>query len=94
LKPLAALVLLAASLPAAAAAAAELRLEDCIPEAGERPAVEVEYAGKTYGLRSEDCRALFESDPERYSQLYEALLELAKLGQEPPKKDAVSLVPS
>ena len=93
MKPFAALLLVAVS-AAAAALAQELRLEDCIPKESERPAVEVEYGGRTYGLRSEDCRALFESDPERYSQLYDALLQLAKLGQESPRKDAVSLVPS
>jgi YHS domain-containing protein len=92
LRPLAALLFLAAA--PTAAAPAEPRLEDCIPGPAERSAVEVEYAGRTYGLRSEECRALFESDPERYSQLYEALIELAKMGQEPPRKDAVSLVPS
>jgi YHS domain-containing protein len=91
LKRLAALLLLVAPLPAAGA---DLRLEDCIPKAGEKPPVEVEYGGQTYALRSEECRALFESDPERYSQLYEALLELAKLGQKPPAKDSASLVPS
>ena len=53
----------------------------------------VEYQGKTYELRYEDCRDEFLSDPERFSQLYDALLELKEEGKhvEAPK---ASLVPS
>jgi hypothetical protein len=53
----------------------------------------VEHQGKTYELRYADCRDEFLTDPERYSQLYDALLEMKAEGQkvEPPK---ASLVPS
>ena len=53
----------------------------------------VEHQGKTYELRYADCRDEFLKDPERYSQLYDALLEMQSEGQkiEPPRP---SLVPS
>ena len=82
--------ILAALGAAAAAHAAALDFESCIPKSGETPAVSVEHAGKTYGLRSEECRREFLSDPERYAQLYEALLELRKQ----TGAEEVSLVPS
>jgi YHS domain-containing protein len=72
----------------------ELRFEDCIPRPGETAEFTVEYAGKTYALRSEPCRVEFQSDSERYSQLYEALLELARSGKTAPDEGSVSLVPS
>jgi YHS domain-containing protein len=89
-----ALATAALTLGGPAAGGEELRFEDCIPAAGETPAVTVEYAGKTYGLRSEPCRVEFQSDPERYSQLYEALTELARTGTTAPDPGSVSLVPS
>jgi YHS domain-containing protein len=68
--------------------------DDCIPKPGSTPQVTVEHEGKTYGLRSEPCRVEFLSDPERYAQLYDALLELQRSGQKAPEKGPVSLVPS
>jgi YHS domain-containing protein len=52
-----------------------------------------EWQGKTYTFRFEDCRDEFLTDPERYSQLYDALREMQAEGMkvEPPK---ASLVPS
>ena len=59
-----------------AAADAQPSPEECIA----KPAVVVAFAGKTYRLASEACRAQFLADPERYSQLYDALLELQASG--------------
>lgn len=52
-----------------------------------------EWQGKTYTFRYADCRDEFLTDPERYAQLYDALLEMQAAGQkvEPPR---ASLVPS
>jgi hypothetical protein len=51
------------------------------------------FGGKTYTFRYEDCRDEFLKDPERFSQLYDALRELEAEGVkvEAPK---ASLVPS
>ncbi len=74
---------------------AAVEFETCIPGPGETPAFTVEHAGKTYGLRTEECRDEFLSDPERYAQLYEALQELARAEGRPPETaGSVSLVPS
>lgn len=53
----------------------------------------VEHAGKTYRMASEECRAQFLSDPERYAQLYDALMELEAAGRA-KRAAAPSLVPS
>lgn len=63
--------------------------EECIAEAN----VDVSHGGKIYRLASEVCRAEFLSDPERYSQLYDALLELKAAGKSVEARPA-SLVPS
>ncbi|HEX8252191.1 MAG TPA: hypothetical protein VF846_03500 [Thermoanaerobaculia bacterium] len=65
--------------------------EECLPKG--KAAVTAEYQGKTYGFRYDDCREEFLKDPERMSQLYDALLELQAEGQvvEAPR---ASLVPS
>lgn len=52
-----------------------------------------EYQGKTYTFRYADCRDEFLKDPERYAQLYDALLEMQAEGQKVEKPKA-SLVPS
>ncbi len=76
-------------------AMAGLEFETCIPGPEEKPAFVVEHAGKTYGLRTEECRVEFLTDPERYAQLYEALQELARTqGRPPDTAGSVSLVPS
>jgi YHS domain-containing protein len=66
--------------------------EECLVVKG-TGAVQVEHAGKTYQFRYADCRDEFLADPERFAQLYDALLELAAEGAvletAPP-----SLVPS
>ena len=56
-------------------------------------AVTVTYSGKTYRLTSEACRTQFLSDPERYSQLYDASAELEAAGT-PVRPSTTSLVPS
>ena len=48
------------------------------------------YGGKTYAFRYADCREQFLEDPERFAQLYDALLELEAAGQ----STSPSLVPS
>lgn len=65
--------------------------EDCLKASR----VTVSHGGKTYRLADEACRQQFLSDPERYSQLYDALLELEAAGKtmEAPPEEA-SLVPS
>jgi YHS domain-containing protein len=84
---------LAALASTAATPAAALDFETCIPRPGETPAFSVEHGGKTYALRTEECREEFLSDPERYAQLYEALQELAReAGAADP--GSVALVPS
>ena len=78
----------AAALFAAALSAVEP--ETCIAPGG---TVIVEHAGKRYALASSDCRDLFLSDPERYSQIFDALTELATAGK-PAAPAQPSLVPS
>ena len=63
--------------------------EECIAKRD----VSVEHGGKAYRLASEACREQFLSDPERYAQLYDALLELQAEGETIAAPRA-SLVPS
>jgi YHS domain-containing protein len=60
---------------------------------GAKPVASVEHNAKTYHFRFADCREEFLSDPERYAQLYDTLLELHAAGSkiEAPR---ASLVPS
>lgn len=64
--------------------------EQCLARRGES-AVVVTHGDKSYRLANEACRAQFLSDPERYSQLYDALLELEAEGT---RLAPASLVPS
>ena len=60
-------------------------------------AVSAEYGGKTYYFKNQACKDEFLTDPERYSQLYDALLELKAQGkplQKPKPLDNASAVPS
>ena len=66
--------------------------EECLVVKGVG-AVSVEHDGKTYNFRFEDCRDEFLTDPERFAQLYDALLELAAEGAV-IEKTQPSLVPS
>ena len=54
--------------------------EDCLAFRKAPGHVSVEYQGKTYLFREAVCRDQFLSDPERYSQLYDALLEMHRQG--------------
>jgi YHS domain-containing protein len=65
---------------------------ECVVTSG-KPVATAEHAGKTYAFRFEDCREEFLTDPERYSQLYDALLELQSAGKK-IEKAPPSLVPS
>ena len=67
--------------------------EQCLVPAGAR-AVTVTHAGKTYRLATDACRLQFLDDPERYSQLYDALAELAAEGTQLTPPAQASLVPS
>ena len=67
--------------------------EECLRKSEDASAVVVSHQGKTYHLASDACRAQFLSDPERYSQLYDALAELAAEGA-PLRPATPSLVPS
>jgi hypothetical protein len=64
--------------------------ETCIAPGG---TVIVEHAEKRYALASIECRDLFLTDPERYSQLFDALTELAQTGKRVAPSQP-SLVPS
>ncbi|HYR30005.1 MAG TPA: hypothetical protein VEU30_16160 [Thermoanaerobaculia bacterium] len=67
--------------------------EECLVAKG-KPAATAEHAGKTYEFRFADCAEEFLTDPERYAQLYDALLELQAQGRVVKRVPAASLVPS
>jgi YHS domain-containing protein len=67
--------------------------EDCLAKGSDPAAIGVTHGGKTYHLANDACRTEFLSDPERYSQLYDALLELEAEGT-PLTPSPPSLVPS
>ena len=64
--------------------------EECLTT---KSGITATYGGTTYAFRYADCRDEFLKDPERFSQLYDALLEMQAAGMEiePPRE---SLVPS
>ena len=69
----------------------------CVLPGVEGAAATAEYGGKTYYFRDAACKDEFLTDPERYSQLYDALLELQAEGKALPKpkpREEASLVPS
>ncbi len=66
--------------------------EECLAKA-KASAVEVTHGGKTYRMANDACRAQFLTDPERYAQLYDALIELEAEGT-PLRAAPPSLVPS
>ena len=80
-----ALFILAATAPAP---------EECVVPPGRRAVVTATFQGKTYGFTKPECRDVFLSDPERYSQLYDALAELMAEGVSVERPDDASLVPS
>ena len=88
------IVLAAVVMAATAAALAEdaPAPEECLAKAN-TPFV-VSHGGKTYRMTSEACRAQFLTEPERYSQLYDALLELEEEGTPLRAPASPSLVPS
>jgi YHS domain-containing protein len=89
-------VTLAAFLIAAAGAVAQdaPAPEQCLAKSGDTSALTVTHGGKTYRMASEACRAQFVTDPERYAQLYDALLELEAEGTPLRAPASPSLVPS
>lgn len=69
--------------------------ETCLASRKTSAPVVVTHAGKSYRLASEGCRDQFLTDPERYSQLYDALAELEAAGTPlAAAPEAASLVPS
>ena len=68
--------------------------EQCLAKAGDASALVVAHGGKTYRMANEACLAQFAADPERYAQLYDALLELEAEGTPLRAPAAPSLVPS
>ena len=74
-----------------------MRPADCVAVGPADAAASTEYGGKTYYFRSAACRDEFLTDPERFSQLYDALLELKAEGkplQKPKPAHDASMVPS
>ena len=67
--------------------------EECLAKLSDASAVVVTHGGKSYRMANDACRAQFLTDPERYSQLYDALLELEAEGT-PVRAATPSLVPS
>lgn len=80
-------------LAAATTLTAQNAPEQCLAKAGDASALTITHGGKTYRMANEACRAQFASDPERYAQLYDALLELEAEGR-PLRASTPSLVPS
>ena len=68
--------------------------EQCLAKPRDPSALTITHGGKTYRMASEACRAQFASDPERYAQLYDALLELEAEGTPLRAPATPSLVPS
>lgn len=66
--------------------------EECLAKLSDASAVVVTHGDKTYRMANDACRAQFLTDPERYAQLYDALLELEAEGT--PLRATPSLVPS
>ncbi len=64
--------------------------EECVTASGK---ITVTHGDKTYRFRHADCREEFLKDPERYAQLYDALLEMQAAGMD-LKPATESLVPS
>ena len=77
---------------AATFAGAQAAPEQCLAKPQSATAT-AEWQGKTYFFASAACREEFVKDPERWSQLYDALLELQEAGR-PMQAPAPSLVPS
>jgi hypothetical protein len=68
--------------------------EECLARPEQPDVASAFYDGKTYRFRFEGCRQTFLEDPERYSQLYDALSELQAQGAAPAPQREPSLVPS
>ena len=76
-----------------AADAAAVEPEACLVPPGAAAVASVEYAGKIYELASIECRELFLTDPERYSQLFDALAQMGASAEAEPIEEP-SLVPN
>jgi hypothetical protein len=67
--------------------------EECLAGRGDAVVEVATHGGREYRFKLAGCRSEFESDPERFSQLYDALLEMQAAGYE-LKPTTPSLVPS
>ncbi len=67
---------------------------ECILPGPKDAAASIEHEGKTYYFRDPACKDEFLTDPERFSQLYDTLLELKAEGQPVPKAAPASAVPA
>ena len=85
--------IVAMALVATAAVTAAQDPERCLAKSTDASALTITHGGKTYRMANDACRAQFLTDPERYSQLYDALLELEAEGT-PVRAATPSLVPS
>lgn len=88
--------LLASAGPLLAQVPSSPKPADCLVTDPRDAVAAAEYGGKTYHFNSAACKDEFLTDPERYSQLYDALLELRAKGQlaKAKPRDEASLVPS
>jgi YHS domain-containing protein len=95
---LAAFVVYGATLapPTAAEGRTAPKPADCLTTDPKTAVASTEYGGKVYYFTGPACKDEFLADPERYSQLYDALIELQAEGKMPNAKprDEASLVPS
>jgi YHS domain-containing protein len=67
--------------------------EECFATKKDRVVESAEHDGRVYRFKAAGCRALFESEPERYAQLFDALAEMDAQGAVVAAPEA-SLVPS
>lgn len=89
------LLALAVSASLSAVAAPAPPAAECILTGPSGAAASVEYGGKTYYFKDPACKDEFLADPERFSQLYDALLELKAEGKPVPRPPApASAVPA
>ena len=88
------LALMLALLLLFASSASGVEPEECIVPTESEPVTTVVFQGVVYELASNECRELFLSDPERYSQLFDALAELGAQPAEPATPAPASLVPN
>lgn len=82
-------------LPALPSLAAAPPAVECLLTGPEGAAASLDYNGKTYHFSDAACKEEFLTDPERFSQLYDTLLELKEENKPlPPPPAPASAVPA